>query len=155
MKINRPTAGFFTAMYYHFDGDIDAIGMAYDLVQSTGFTGYGRARRMEALEKVAPELAGVIQEHNVDILYVVSESPRHAYRTVYHEIQRGERTITEAVPQVCVALRTPDLMESWPNVPWRYVVWSIVNYFKMDDVDRATSGIPLPRDTRVALAAEG
>jgi len=148
--MNSPTAKFFAVAHVLFDGDEDAIGLAYSLVTSDGFTGFGRARRGEALSRVAPELAAALDENSVDIIYVHAKNPLAAYRAVAREAKKAREELNGVpVPEVCVTLRT-ELTTSWPS-DWRFHVWAIINRSMMDAVDRKTSCIPLPRDTREAI----
>lgn len=119
MKLNRPTAAFFTATYYLYGGNSDAIGVAYDLVLSTGFTGFGRERRKEAIKKIAPDLATALSEAGVDFLYIYAEDPHMVYKTVTREISRAEKWMAENSP-----VTTP----YWPSGPsgWKYSVWELV-----------------------------
>jgi len=153
--MNSPTAKFFTVAHIIYQADEDTVGLAYDLVTSTGFTEFGRARRWNALEKVAPELAAALNENGVDIIYIEAQNPKGAYRAVAREIEKARDWVARngTRPEISVALGTPleYKEEPWPS-GWRYHVWAIINRTMMDDVDRATSCIPLPRDTRKALA---
>ena len=149
--MNKPTAIFFAVVHYMYDGDKDAIGVAYDLVKSTGFTGFGRARRWAALKKVAPQLAEQLEKNSVDIIYIDTENPEATYRAVAREIRRAEKWLDEngAVPAVCVYLGTPKTYQDfWPD-GWRYYIWAVANAARIDDIDAMP--LPLPRDMREAL----
>jgi hypothetical protein len=152
MKLNSPTAKFFTAVHYLYDGDIDAVGIAYDLVLSTGFTGFGRERRELAIFKIAPDLALALSSARVDLLYIYAEEPRRAYKIVVREITRAEKWINEngTVPAMCVALQTPlhGKTPYWPD-GWRYWVWALVNQLKLSPADKVM--IPLYKEAREGL----
>jgi len=114
---------------------------------------YGRQRMWDALAGLAPRLVGLLLDAGVDIRWVHDVDRRHI-AAVRREIEKAHAWIDEhgTRPHVCVALNTPDLAEAWPPYhSWRRAVWELVNTARMDDVDRATSGIPLPRDVREGL----
>lgn len=154
--MNRPTAIFFTVAHYLYQGDEDAVGLAYDLVRSTGLTGFGRERKWAALKKVAPSLASMLWEARnlgFDIIYVEAENPIKTYKRLKKEIEKAEAWFSthNPLPPICIFLHTAST-EKWPvQTRWQYAIWAIVNLYHLNTIDRVTGGIPLPRDTREAL----
>lgn len=126
--MNKPTALFFTACHHLYGGDEDAAGVAYDLVRSTGFTGFGRGRRMAALEVVAPALARALRVVGCDIIYVEADNPRACYRAAAREYARAEAA-------------GPDLHLSEAPDGWRSWVW-VALYRLQEQAEYERLGLP-------------
>src|SRR5690606_31211208 len=148
-SLNRPTARMITAILLdataHGAADWQADDAVVMLAGALTSVPYGRQRMWDALAGLAPRLVGLLRTAQVDIRWVHDVDQRHI-RAVRREIEKANAWIDEhgTRPHVCVTLNTPDLAEAWPPYhSWRRSVWEIVNYSRMDDVDRATSGLPL------------
>jgi hypothetical protein len=156
-NLNRPTARLVTVVLLDAAANGAADQQAEDaVVMLTGAltsVPYGRQRRWDALASLAPRLVGLLKDAKVDIRWVYEVDRRHL-TAVRREIEKAHAWIANhgAWPRLCVALDTPDLAREWPPYhSWRRAVWEVVNVACMDDVDRATSGLPLPRDIREAM----
>lgn len=159
-SLNRPTARMITAVLLdaaaHDAPDWQADDAVLMLAGALMSVPYGRQRMWDALAGLAPRLVGLLRDAGVDIRWV-HDVDRYHIRAVRREIARAHAWIDEhgVRPDVVVVLNAPDVAESWPAYgTWRRAVWELVNTARMDDVDRATSGIPLPRDVREALAGD-
>lgn len=141
--MNRPTAKFLAVAHYLYGGNEDAVGAAYSLVRANGFSGsVGRARRLAALARVAPELAGELDALGVDVHYVdAGDEPRGAYRAVVREVRQAEAALRSGgpVPPVCVALGVGPAAD-WPD-GWRRGVWEVVNHYLLGE-DRPVAPVP-------------
>ena len=154
--VNRPTARLIAAILCDAAAHGADMGRAEDsaLMAADMFARlpYGRARAWNAVCALAPGLADLLRWAQVDIAHVHAVEPRHV-RIVSREWERA-RAWFEArgsgVPLLCVRLNTATVA-TWPAYGWKRAVWEVVNLFQLDSVDRATSGLPLPRDVREAL----
>lgn len=159
-SLNRPTARMITAVLLdaaaHDAADWQAEDAVVMLAGALTSVPYGRQRMWDALAGLAPRLVGLLRDARVDIRWVHDVDRAHI-RAVRREIERAHAWIDEhgTRPDVAVLLNAPDVAEAWPAYgTWRRAVWELVNTARMDDVDRATSGIPLPRDVREALVGD-
>lgn len=159
-SLNRPTARMIAVVLLdaaaHDAPDWQAEDAVVMLAGALTSVPYGRQRMWDALAGLAPRLVGLLRAAGVDIRWVHDVDRRHI-SAVRREIERAHAWIDEhgVRPDVVVVLNAPEVAEAWPAYgTWRRAVWELVNTARMDDVDRATSGLPLPRDVREALAGD-
>src|SRR5690606_9354744 len=156
-SLNRPTARMITAILLdaaaHGAADQQADDAVVMLAGALTSVPYGRQRMWDALAGFAPRLVGLLRDAQVDIRWIHDVDRRHI-AAVRREVDRAHAWIDTngTRPDASVALNTPELDREWPPYhSWKRSVWEVVNYSRMDDVDRCTSGLPLPRDVREAL----
>lgn len=147
--MNRPTARFLAACL-RLGYDDDDIRLANALVVSDGVLkgepmGFGRARRWEALRRIAPELAGSLEYVACDVIYVheISRADLRKARKAWEEgLKEGPKAAWLTFINPTTSPQTPlDIIRAFARDSLT------------DDVDQATAGAPLPRDTREALVA--
>lgn len=148
--MNKPTARFFSACL-SLGYDDDAIRIAQALVVAEGTTkddnmGFGRERRWGALRRISPELTDALEYTKCDIVYV-HEIGRSDIRRARAAWEKG---LKEGPQQAWIAFLT-DMEEK--------KAYEIIRVFARDsltdEVDKATAGMPLPRDTREAIVRGG
>lgn len=148
--MNKPTARFFSACL-SLGYDDDAIRIAQALVASEGKMkgddmGFGRDRRWNALHKIAPSLAQSLEYTKCDIVYV-------------HEFSKGDIRRARAAWQEGLKAGPKQAWISFLTDMEEKKAYEIIRVYAQDhltdEVDKATAGIPLPRDAREALARGG
>mgnify|MGYP001170027353 FL=1 len=145
--MNRPTARFLAACL-RLGYDDDDIRLANALVVSDGAfhgepMGFGRDRRWDALRRIAPELAEALEHTGCDIIYVYEISRADLRRAR----KAWEEGLKEGPKAAWLAFLNP---ETTPQTPLD-IIRAFARDSLIDEGDRATAGLPLPRDTREAL----
>ena len=155
--INRPTARLIGALLLDASArgdDQQATEDAIQLLTGALYSApYGRDRRWAALAGLAPQVAGLLRDAGIDVRWI-HPADRRQIRAVRRQVDQANAWIDRhgTLPRICVAVGA--VPTEWPpHGSWQRSVWEVANFFRMDSIDRNTSGIPLPRDVREGLAA--